>query len=74
MVVTWVTQNKTNHSMVEYGTSIAMNLQSSGSATKFVDGGNEHRALYIHRVTIVAKPGESYCKSLCIPNDSILKY
>lgn len=51
MIVTWLTGDKTNLSVVEYGTS-SLNLFTKGNATLFTDGGSEQRKMYIHRVTL----------------------
>ncbi|XP_025104272.1 LOW QUALITY PROTEIN: acid phosphatase type 7-like [Pomacea canaliculata] len=60
MVVTWVTQDTTSTSTVMYGLS-DLNLTASGSMTTFVDGGSQHRKLYIHRVTLTGLlPGHKY--------------
>lgn len=60
MIVTWVTFDPTNSSVVEYGQN-KLSLQASGEATKFVDGGSEKRVLYIHRVCLTnLKPSTFY--------------
>ncbi|PVD25439.1 hypothetical protein C0Q70_13095 [Pomacea canaliculata] len=66
MVVTWVTQDTTSTSTVMYGLS-DLNLTASGSMTTFVDGGSQHRKLYIHRVTLTGLlPGHKYAPlALC---------
>ena len=65
MVVSWVTLNDTdNPSYVEYGlNNLNMRAKSSGAA-KFVDGGSEKRAIYIHKVTMThLKSGQKYSRS-----------
>ncbi|RWS03782.1 iron/zinc purple acid phosphatase-like protein, partial [Dinothrombium tinctorium] len=60
MVLTWVTMCPTKTTIVEYGIG---NLESAakGYETKFVDGGKEKRALYIHRVFLGGlKVGQTY--------------
>lgn len=62
MVVTWVTLNEINDSVVEYGTQIPLNKRVTGSVSVFQDGGTEKRREYIHRVVLHSlKPGEKYC-------------
>ncbi|XP_046847754.1 acid phosphatase type 7-like [Xenia sp. Carnegie-2017] len=62
MVITWVTFAKNVDSIVEYGLADhALDGRKSGSATKFTDGGSEHRILYIHRVKLTGlKPSTLY--------------
>ena len=62
MVVTWLTTNLTQTSVVEYGSTNVMEMKAVGVSTKFVDGGDEHREMYIHRATMSTEPGKSYCK------------
>ncbi|VDP72954.1 unnamed protein product [Echinostoma caproni] len=53
MVVTWVTESETPQSAVMYGTQRnAEDIVIYGSQEKFVDGGSEQRAIFIHRVTL----------------------
>ena len=62
MVVTWVTMNTTGLSFVEYG---EYNLDSvvRGLEDVFIDGGDEKRHLYMHRVTLTGlTPGQRYSK------------
>ena len=62
MVVTWVTMDSTGLAFVEYGTN---NLDSlaKGSEDVFIDGGDEKRHLYMHRVTLTGlTPGQRYSK------------
>lgn len=51
MFVTWVTFDNTTQSFVDYGIKQLTN-RTSGSMTKFVDGGSAKRTLYIHRVLL----------------------
>ena len=62
MMITWVTMAANVSSIVEYGLKDkALTMTASGSATKFTDGGSEHRVLYIHRVKLTdLKPATSY--------------
>lgn len=63
MIVTWVTFDSTEDSVVEYG-SIPTDLYSveQGSSDQFQDGGTEKRILYIHRVLLKSLiPGQTYC-------------
>ena len=62
MLVTWTTFNQTE-SWVEYGLGGQRVLQrrAQGRATLFVDGGEEKRRMYIHRVTLIdLKPAAAY--------------
>lgn len=60
MVVTWVTFNQTSSSTVEYGFDDLEN-NKNGISWRFIDGGNESRVLYIHRVVLDhLDPGHSY--------------
>lgn len=51
IIVTWSTFNGTTKSVVEYGIN-GMVLRAEGSSRLFVDGGPQHRAQYIHQVTL----------------------
>ena len=57
MTVTWVTFSKTKPSTVRYGREeshfISLNMIQTGRQSLFVDGGNEKRSMYIHRVTLI---------------------
>ncbi|XP_013772762.1 acid phosphatase type 7-like [Limulus polyphemus] len=60
MIVTWVTMNPTNTSMVEYG-KIKLTQVAKGNSILFTDGGPQMRQLYIHRVILdKLKPGKTY--------------
>lgn len=61
MVVTWVTMQYTEDSIVEYNKKGGpLDLKATGSVTKFVDGGSEHRTMYIHRVKLTGLVPEQY--------------
>ena len=65
MVVTWVTMQSTNTSVVEYGIS-KLNRTARGREDVFIDGGRQKRVLYIHRVTITGLgAGQKYCEYCC---------
>ncbi|XP_066979336.1 acid phosphatase type 7-like isoform X2 [Macrobrachium rosenbergii] len=49
IVVSWVTQNITGESVVEYGTT-SLNARTEGRSSLFEDGGNETRRMYMHGV------------------------
>jgi hypothetical protein len=51
MVVTWVTLEAANMSIVEYGQQDLDNV-AKGTQDVFVDGGDEKRNIYMHRVTL----------------------
>lgn len=60
MVVTWVTFDKANTSTVEYGKR-KLDSIATGASSLFVDGGNEKRSMFIHRVKLRNLiPGGSY--------------
>lgn len=60
MIVTWVTLDYVNESVVEYGLS-SLNMTVSGSSVNFTDGGFERRKINIHRVLIDGLlPGQTY--------------
>jgi hypothetical protein len=62
MIVTWVTQDAVNESVVEYG-SDSLNKVEYGTHDLFVDGGFQRRHLYIHRVQLSnLVPGTVYRK------------
>ena len=61
IIVTWSTFNDTE-SQVQFGVTAAKST-SSGSSTKFVDGGPEKHTQFIHRVKLTKlKPGTKYGK------------
>jgi acid phosphatase type 7 len=58
-VVTWVTQDMTNKTMVLYGLdSSKLGSVESGYQTVFTDGGPLRRQIYIHRVTLNSLPSD----------------
>lgn len=62
MVATWVTDSSTDVSVVEYGHT-NLTLVAKGIEEKFVDGGSQKRALYMHRVKMTGLvPGSQYSK------------
>ena len=60
MVVTWVTLDMTEDSLVEYG-SRGLDSKARGVQDTFMDDGAEQRVLYIHRVKLTGlTPGLGY--------------
>lgn len=60
MVVTWVTFNATNSSVVEYGIN-DLSRVAKGIEEKFIDGGAEARNIFMHRVKMSGLvPGQMY--------------
>ena len=60
MVATWVTDNSTDTSIVEYGL-YDLNTVSKGIEETFTDGGSMKRVLYMHRVKMTGLvPGRQY--------------
>ena len=60
MVATWVTDDPTDVSIVEYGLD-DLNLVSKGIEDTFTDGGSMKRVLYMHRVKMTGLvPGREY--------------
>ncbi|CAD5113759.1 DgyrCDS2925 [Dimorphilus gyrociliatus] len=60
MVVTWITQQNTNSTIVEYGEK-EFDKFEKGSSIKFTDGGPERREFFNHRVVLRdLKPGTMY--------------
>ena len=63
MVVTWVTQETTSGSIVEYGLN-DLQMVAKGIEEVFQDGGSEQRTLYQHRVTLKnLESGAQYSKT-----------
>ena len=72
MVVTWTTYNSNDDSFVIYDKYVDdsdgfnffhFNQIQQGYVTKFVDGGNERRIHFIHRVILTnLSPFTLYCK------------
>ncbi len=62
MIVTWVTLNEVNDSIVEYGQLDMFDKRAIGSVSIFQDSGSEQRREYIHRVVLSdLMPGQKYC-------------
>ncbi len=62
MIVTWVTLNEVNDSIVEYGQLDMFDKRAIGSVSIFQDSGSEQRQEYIHRVVLSDLiPGQKYC-------------
>lgn len=60
MIVTWVTLDHVNESVVEYGVG-QVYKRKHGSNHVFTDGGKEKRTMIIHRVLLKDLiPGETY--------------
>lgn len=51
MMITWLTIDPTNQSVVEYG-EFKLDKVKFGNQTKFIDGGSEKRVMFIHRVLL----------------------
>ena len=63
MIVTWVTLNEVNDSVVEYGAMDTLDQRATGWVHVFQDGGDELRREYIHRVVLRDLiPGQKYCR------------
>ncbi|CAH3974751.1 unnamed protein product [Pieris brassicae] len=52
IIVTWTTFNNTHESRVQYGLG-EMSLEAVGTRHQFTDGGQLHRHMWIHRVTLL---------------------
>lgn len=64
MIVTWVTQDPVNESMVEFGLT-SLNQVAQGSSQVFVDGGTQKRSMTVHRVQLTnLVPGQTYRECL----------
>jgi hypothetical protein len=62
MIVTWVTLNDINETVVEYGQNGILNQRATGWVSIFQDSGSEKRQEYIHRVVLRdLRPGQRYC-------------
>lgn len=62
MIVTWVTLNEVNDSIVEYGQFDMLENRTTGYVSIFQDSGSEQRREYIHRVVLRNLiPGQKYC-------------
>jgi acid phosphatase type 7 len=65
MIVTWVTLSQTPASIVEYGLN-DLAMTAKGMQKVFVDGGSEHRIIFMHHVTLTGLiPGQKYGIALC---------
>jgi acid phosphatase type 7 len=63
MIVTWVTLNEVNDSVVEYGQMDSFDKRATGWVSIFQDSGPEKRREFIHRVVLQDLiPGQKYCK------------
>jgi hypothetical protein len=63
MIVTWITLNEVNDSIVEYGRRTVNEKRALGSVSIFRDDGSEKRHEYIHRVVLTNLiPGQKYCR------------
>ena len=73
MIVTWVTVNPINDSVVEYGIDEGLDLRATGTVSIFQDGGSEQRREYVHRVVLRSLvPGQRYCKRFIDLSASII--
>ena len=62
MIITWVTLNEVNDSIVEYGLDETFNQRATGFVSVFQDSGTEKRREYIHRVVLRDLiPDQRYC-------------
>jgi hypothetical protein len=61
MIVTWVTLNLIDKTVVEYGQNGILDQRMTGWVSTFQDSGSEQRREYIHRVVLRdLKPGQRY--------------
>lgn len=67
IVVTWTTYTDSNESIVEYGID-GLILNAVGTRQLFVDGGNAHRKMYIHKVRLTDLMPESVYQYHCGSN------
>lgn len=68
MIVTWVTTENTNTSIVEYGHG-NLHMSAKGNSTLFTDGGSLHRKMYIHRVLLANLIPDELYQYHCGSND-----
>jgi hypothetical protein len=62
MIVTWVTLNPVDDSIVEYDVDESLDRRATGTVSIFQDLGAELRIEYIHRVVLRGLiPGQKYC-------------
>lgn len=67
MIVTWITLNEVNDSVVEYGQMDTLENRATGWVSVFQDSGSEQRREYIHRVVLQdLLPGRRYCMKFFI--------
>lgn len=60
MVITWVTMDPINETVVEYGVD-KLSMVQTGTADLYVDGGYERRKIMMHRVILTnLVPGQTY--------------
>lgn len=72
MIVTWVTLNEVNDSVVEYGQMDSFDQRATGSVSIFQDSGSEQRREFIHRVVLQDLiPGQKYCKHRRLLSQSV---
>ncbi|KAK3881900.1 hypothetical protein Pcinc_013699 [Petrolisthes cinctipes] len=64
IVVTWTTPSPTDSSLVKYGRK-KIEQTALGNSLKFVDGGSEHREMWIHRVTLSGLQPDATYKYHC---------
>ncbi len=51
MTISWVTQDRANDSLVEYGIG-GLNFSVNGTQTAFTDGGGQKRVIYVHKALV----------------------
>ena len=75
-VVTWTTFTNTSNSIAEFGTDpAAIDIRTYGHEELFVDGSEEQRKEYIHRVVFpTLAPKQRYCKSKIFIHQSCEEY
>ena len=62
MMISWLTPSETETSEVEYG-QFSLNKTASDKPTRFIDGGTEHRVMWMHHVSLTGLfPDTRYCK------------
>lgn len=68
IVVSWITQNNTQISVVEYGIG-GLVKRATAIPQRFVDGGKDHTVRYTHNVKLSnLLPKQTYGK-FCIPQE-----
>lgn len=64
MIITWITLNPINETVVEYGQNAILDKRATGWVSIFQDSGSEKRKEYIHRVVLQDLiPGQQYCRT-----------